>query len=159
MQNPSAEKALVRHMTVADVPRVMEIAASLPEAPRWPESSYLGALIPESIPRRIALVAAGQQPGRVEGFIVASLLPPQAELESIAVSAGTQRLGRGRMLLAGLVNELRMAGVLEIVLEVRASNHTTLSFYRSADFSQNGLRRAYYTDPIEDAMLMRLQFS
>ena len=110
-------------MTAADVPRVMEIAASLPEAPQWPESAYLDALNPESMPRRIALVAAGPQPGQVAGFIVASLLPPHAELESIAVAAGSQGQGLGRMLFDSLVNELIQAGVHEIVLEVRASNH------------------------------------
>ncbi len=154
----STENVQVRRMTAADVPRVMEIAATLPEAPRWLESAYLDALKAESIPRRIALVTASQQQGRVEGFIVASFLPPQAELESIAVSAGSQQQGLGRTLFVGLVNELRMAGVLEIVLEVRASNHTALSFYRSAGFSQNGLRRTYYVDPIEDAVVMHLQF-
>ncbi len=146
-------------MTAADLPRVMEIAASLPEAPHWPESAYLDALNPESTPRRIALVAAGPQPGHVEGFIVASLLPPRAELESITVVAGSQRKGLGRMLFDSLVNELRKAGVIEIVLEVRASNSAALVFYRSSGFSQSGLRRAYYADPIEDAVLMRLQLS
>jgi [ribosomal protein S18]-alanine N-acetyltransferase len=159
MPNPDAEKRQVRRMTVADVPRVMEIAASLPEAPHWPESAYLDALNPESMPRRIALVAAGPQPGHVAGFTVASLLPPHAELESIAVAAGSQGQGLGRMLFDSLVNELNKAGVHEIVLEVRATNHTALSFYRSAGFGQFGLRPAYYVDPIEDAVLMRIQLA
>jgi len=146
-------------MTAADVSRVMKIAASLPEVPHWPESAYLDALNPESTPRRIALVAAGPRPENIQGFTVASLFPPQAELESIAVTAGSQQRGLGRMLFEALVNELRAAGVLEIVLEVRASNHTALAFYRSAGFGQAGLRRAYYVDPIEDAVLMRVLFS
>jgi len=159
MPNPSAEKAHVRHMTAADVPRVMEIAASLPEAPHWPEKAYLGVLNPESIPQRIALVADGQHPGHVDGFTVASLLLPQAELELIAVSAGSQRQGMGRMLFDRLVHDLRAMGVLEIVLEVRTSNRAAVTFYRSAGFGQTGLRPAYYVDPIEDAVLMRLQLS
>lgn len=144
-------------MTVADVPRVMEISASLPEAPHWPESAYRDALIPESMPRRIALVATRPRPQDVAGFTAASLLPPQAELELIAISAGSQRQGLGRMLLDALVNELKTLGVLEIILEVRASNPSALAFYSSAGFVQTGLRRAYYVDPIEDAVLMRLQ--
>lgn len=146
-------------MTPADVPRVMEIAASLPEAPRWPESAYRDALNPESIPRRIALVAVQPQPEQVEGFIVASFLPPQAELELIAVSAESQRQGLGRMLFGELAIELKALGALEMVLEVRASNQAAVAFYRRAGFSQSGLRRAYYADPIEDAVLMGLQFS
>jgi len=42
---------------------------------------------------------------------------------------------------------------------VRASNRPALAFYRSAGFGQAGLRRAYYIDPIEDALLMRLHFT
>ncbi len=144
-------------MTTADVPRVMEISSSLPEAPHWPESAYLEALNPESIPRRIVLVAGGSE--NVQGFTVASLLPPQAELELIAVSAGSQRQGVGRMLFDRLVHDFHGIGVLEVVLEVRSSNHTALGFYRSAGFGQIGLRPAYYTDPIEDAVLMRLQLA
>ena len=154
-----AENLQIRQMTAADVARVLEIAASLPESPHWPESAYLDALNPESTPRRIALVAAGSElagSSQVEGFTVASLLPPQAELESIAVAAGSQRRGLGRMLFDALANELRKAGALQITLEVRESNHAALAFYRCAGFSQTGLRRAYYADPVEDAVLMRL---
>jgi ribosomal-protein-alanine N-acetyltransferase len=151
-----AENTQIRRMTVADLPRVMEIATSLPQSPHWPESAYLDALNPESTPRRIALVAVDS--GNVHGFAVASLLPPQAELESIAVAAGSQRLGLGRLLFEGLVNELRASGALEIVLEVRESNHAAIAFYRSAGLGQTGLRPTYYADPVEDAVLMQLQF-
>jgi ribosomal-protein-alanine N-acetyltransferase len=156
---PLAENVQIRPMTVADVTRVLEIAASLPEAPQWLEAAYLTALNPESSPSRIALVAAEPGQGSVQGFTVASLLPPQAELESIAVAAGSQQRGLGRLLFEALVNDLRAAGVLEIILEVRASNRPALAFYRSAGFGQAGLRRAYYIDPIEDALLMRLHFT
>ncbi|MGO9323503.1 MAG: GNAT family N-acetyltransferase [Terracidiphilus sp.] len=157
MTNSSTEKEQVRQMTAADIPRAMEIATSLPEAPHWPESAYLDALNPEAIPRRIALVVVSS--GNVQGFTVASLLPPHAELELIAVSAGSQRRGMGRMLFDRLVHDLRGMGVLEIVLELRTSNRAAVTFYRSAGFGQTGLRLAYYVDPIEDAVLMRLQLS
>jgi [ribosomal protein S18]-alanine N-acetyltransferase len=160
----------IRRMTAADLPQVMAIAASLPEAPDWPESAYLTALDPESTPRRIALVAAGPQNQDIQGFLVARLLSPQAELESIAVSAGSQRRGLGRLLFNALVQEglnwdglnsdglksdRLISGILEILLEVRASNRTALAFYHSAGFIQTGLRSAYYADPVEDAVLMR----
>jgi ribosomal-protein-alanine N-acetyltransferase len=150
----------IRQMTAADLAQVMAIAASLPEAPHWPESAYHTALNPVATPRRIALVAIGPQKQDVQGFLVARLLLPQAELESIAVSAGSQRRGLGRLLFDALVNEVLdsdglNSGILEIVLELRASNRTALAFYHSAGFAQNGIRRAYYADPVEDAVLMR----
>jgi [ribosomal protein S18]-alanine N-acetyltransferase len=145
----------IRQMTAADLPQVMAISASLPEAPHWPESAYLTALNPESTPRRIALVAARPQKQDVQGFLIAHLLPPQAELESIAVTTGSQRRGLGRLLFDALVDAGLNSGILEIVLEVRASNRAALAFYRSAGFVQTGIRRAYYVDPVEDAVLMR----
>jgi [ribosomal protein S18]-alanine N-acetyltransferase len=144
-------------MTAADLPHVMAIAGSLPQAPHWPESAYLTALNPESTPHRIALVAVGPQIQDVLGFLIARLLPPQAELESIAVTTGSQRRGLGRLLFDALVNEGLNSGILEIVLEVRASNRSALAFYHSAGFVQTGIRKAYYADPVEDAVLM--QFS
>ncbi|MEI9967207.1 MAG: GNAT family N-acetyltransferase [Terracidiphilus sp.] len=65
----------------------------------------------------------------------------------------------GRMLLHTLLTELRVAGVIEITLEVRASNHAALAFYSRAGFSQTGTRPAYYADPVEDAVLMRLELT
>jgi ribosomal-protein-alanine N-acetyltransferase len=150
----------IRHMTAADLPQVMAIAASLPEAPHWPKSAYLTALNPDATPRRIALVAVGPQQQSIQGFLVARLSPPQTELESIAVTAGSQRHGLGRLLFNALVNEGLNSeglnsGILEIVLELRASNRAALAFYHSAGLTQTGVRKAYYADPVEDAVLMR----
>jgi ribosomal-protein-alanine N-acetyltransferase len=95
--------------------------------------------------------------GRVVGFLIASLLPPQAELESIAVSAKQQRRGIGRLLLAAMVEELKAAGVRQLILEVRASSQRALGFYRSLGWSETGRRPRYYADPEEDAVLMTLE--
>jgi ribosomal-protein-alanine N-acetyltransferase len=147
-------------MRVADLEQVISIAASLPEAPRWPQSAYANALNPDSTPRRIALVivpaAADPTPAAVLGFAVASLLRPQAELETIAVAPTSQRCGLGRQLFHVLARELREAGTRELALEVRASNRAALEFYRSLSFGETGLRPCYYTDPVEDAVMMSL---
>jgi len=165
MTGPGADgsaqaKASVRFMRVADLEQVISIAASLPGAPRWPQSAYLNALNPDATPRRIALVivpaAADPAPGAILGFTVASLLPPQAELETIAVAAASQRRGLGRQLFHALAVGLREAGVRELALEVRASNRAALEFYCSLGWDKTGLRPRYYTDPIEDAVLMSL---
>jgi ribosomal-protein-alanine N-acetyltransferase len=150
----------IRHMAVADLDRVLAVAETLPQAPHWPRSAWLDAIHsqfePEVTPRRIALVAADSQPGSVLGFAVASLLPPQAELETIAVAPKMQRLGVGERLFQVLAAEVKAAGVGELLLEVRASNRPALAFYRALGFVKTGLRPGYYADPIEDAVLMRL---
>ncbi len=142
-------------MTPADVDAVMAIALSLPQAPQWPRSAYQTALNHESQPQRIALVALDAA-NTIAGFVVASFIPPDAELETIAVAAKFQRQGLARQLFRALCDELRLAPITDLVLEVRASNHPALAFYRALGFAQTGLRPRYYADPVEDAILMGL---
>ncbi len=149
--------ALIRPMTPADLDRVMEIAESLKEAPQWPRSAYLAALDPEAAPRRIALVVEEPAAGMVAGFAVASLLPPEAELEIIAVAPTAQRRGLARQLFFSLATELRTAEVIGVMLEVRATNQPALEFYRRLGFVETGHRPRYYHDPVEDAILMCLR--
>jgi ribosomal-protein-alanine N-acetyltransferase len=95
--------------------------------------------------------------GEVVGFAIASLLPPEAELETIAVASTAQRQGLSRRLLAELAAELRAAQITEVILEVRASNQPALGLYRRLGFAETGRRVRYYHDPVEDAVLMRLR--
>jgi ribosomal-protein-alanine N-acetyltransferase len=146
----------IRRMTAADLGRVMEIAASLAAAPHWPLAAYQRVLSPEGSPQRIALVAKDPETRAVAGFAVASLLAPQAELESIAVAAESQRRGLARRLVAALAADLRPAQVTEVILEVRVSNLPALALYCALGFTESGRRPRYYADPVEDAVLMRL---
>ncbi len=145
-------------MVAGDLARVIEIAASLPDAPHWSQAAYVDALNPDSTPSRFALVATEVGSDLVLGFAVARLVPPQAELETIAVAAKRQRQGLASRLFSALAGDLRAADVRELLLEVRASNQPALTFYQSVGFRETGRRPRYYADPIEDAVLMRVQF-
>jgi ribosomal-protein-alanine N-acetyltransferase len=95
--------------------------------------------------------------GLVLGFLIASLLPPQAELETIAVAAEGQRRGVGENLFWAMVDDLKAEGASEAMLEVRASNLRAIGFYRVLGWSETGRRPRYYADPEEDAVLMGLR--
>ena len=144
-------------MTLADVDCVLEIVASLPNAPHWTRLTWLEVLALNHMPQRIALVAISGETNAVVGFAVAILVPPQAELEVIAIASPNQRRGLGHQLLAFLVEQVNQAGITEMLLEVRESNLAAISFYRSLGFKQIGNRAGYYADPVEDAVLMNLQ--
>lgn len=149
----------VRSMLAADLEPVLALAEGLREAPHWTKATWQAVLDPRCSPRRMVLVAAEPETDTVLGFLVASLLPPQAELEAIAVAGTAQRQGVGRRLFAVVTAELRSAGVEEIWLEVRASNLGAQCFYRSLGFAETGRRLRYYADPIEDAILMGLSMA
>jgi ribosomal-protein-alanine acetyltransferase len=144
----------IRRMVQADIPPVRAIANSLPDAPHWRSNVYQDMLDPARIPARICLVAEDSE-RRLVGFGVMVLIPPQAELEAIAVTGECQRQGIARNLLSDLLTGLKRFHITEVILEVRESNLAARAFYRSSGFVEAGLRRGYYADPQEDALLMK----
>jgi len=140
-------------MQAADISRVMDIAAGLPDAPHWPENAYARALDTAAAPARVALVADDPE-GSVSGFAVAVLIPPQAELETIVVALPAQRRGLGAGLLAELFTTLKNREITEVMLEVRESNQGARRFYAASGFEEAGRRTGYYAEPKEDAILL-----
>ncbi len=157
MSSGSAEFS-IRRMTAADVDRVMEIAQKLKDAPQWPAAIYRSMLESERAPRRVALVAEESAPpsGALLGFAIASVVAPEAELETIAVAAEHQRHGVGAGLFTALAQELSAAQITDLHLEVRCSNLPALAFYHALGFTEAGRRPSYYADPVEDALLLCL---
>ena len=158
---PRQTEVRVRPMTAADILWAKALADSTPEAPHWPSAAYEKALDPASYPRRVAMVAETPapasglpSPAARSGFAIASLVPPQAELEAIVVATASRRLGIARTLFERLTSSLKAANITEVTLEVRASNMPALAFYHSIGFRESGRRVRYYVDPVEDAVLM-----
>jgi [ribosomal protein S18]-alanine N-acetyltransferase len=146
------EDIRIRPMVPADIDAVMAIAASLANAPHWPRTAYETALAPAATPRRIALV--GEASTEPIGFAIAFMIPPCAELETIAISQSYQRRGVGSALLEAMLRRLESLETTEITLEVRASNLAAQAFYRAHSFDAVARRSGYYADE-EDAVLMR----
>lgn len=79
-----------------------------------------------------------------DGFALLQILPPEAELLTIAIAPDAQGKGQGRALLAKAMAQARIAGARHLFLEVAADNQAALALYASAQFSQTGRRRGYY---------------
>jgi ribosomal-protein-alanine acetyltransferase len=159
----SAQKAMakgtsirVRKMRREDLDHIMSIAVATHHAPGWPRQAYETALNPDAQPRRVVLVAEEGQLNALAGFVVASLTPPEAELETIVTALAHQGRGVARALFLSLKGELRRLGARDVTLEVRAGNAPAQGFYRFLGFAEEGRRTGYYRDPVEDAILMRL---
>ena len=164
MNYPGSKKAdagiFVRPMAKTDIDRVMAIAVSLPAAPQWARPAYEAAIFSPGEPKSMARVAVLLDgPEKLIGFAIVRLLAPEAELESIAIESNAQGCGFGRSLLSAILQELRMAEIEQVDLEVRASNQAALRLYRRCGFYEVGRRRGYYADPVEDALLLRLKLA
>ncbi len=141
-------------MRADDISPAMRIAAGHLHAPHWPAAVYARALDPESSPPRIAL-AAELPEGKIAGFLITLLIPPQSELETIAVAKQAQRQGIASGLFKELLAILEDRGITEVMLEVRESNNAARAFYTALLFTEVGRRADYYAEPKEDAILLR----
>jgi ribosomal-protein-alanine N-acetyltransferase len=97
--------------------------------------------------------------GRLVGYAVAWFVEDGVHLMNIAVCKEFQRKGVGRVLLKDLIERAVAAKKLVIILEVRAGNRAALEFYARFMFSSYGVRRGYYADTHEDAILMALDLT
>lgn len=146
----------VRLACTADLPRVVSLERTVPEAPHWNEAVYSDYVAASSFALQRKALFVALQKGSLVGFIVARIVHSEAEIESIAVDASQRRCGVGSLLLSAMQTWMRREGARILLLEVRSANAQAQAFYRSRGFAPVGLRRAYYRDPPDDAVLMRL---
>lgn len=78
----------------------------------------------------------------------------EAHLVTIAVSPAARGKGLGELTLVSMIDLAVILGATEMTLEVRVSNHVAQGLYRKYGFAQEGLRRRYYSDNGEDALIM-----
>lgn len=144
---PRAERC-VRELTRADLPEVMAIEnASFPTP--WTEAMILRELeLPYSLHR------LAEQEGRVAGYIISWLTPPEAMILSLAVHPALRRQGIARTLLSDTFQLLAGRKVETVWLEVRVHNLPAQSLYQGFGFREAYRRRGYYQDTGEDAIVM-----
>jgi len=88
------------------------------------------------------------------GFALAWHAADEVHLLDLAVDPGARRRGVGTELVGAVLGYAREARARLVLLEVRASNAAAIALYQSAGFSENGVRRGYYSDNGEDAVEM-----
>lgn len=87
----------------------------------------------------------------VRGYLVLSHAGTEMSVDDIAVHPAYRRQGLGRLLLEWAHGQYPAC---DFWLEVRQSNTPAIALYQSLGYAQVGLRRRYYRDPNEDAVLM-----
>jgi [ribosomal protein S18]-alanine N-acetyltransferase len=144
--------ALIRRMTLQDVSEVHEIdvlSFSLP----WPERSFRFELTENPVAR--AWVA--EVDDRVAAMLVLWFIIDEAHVATIAVHPHFRRKGIGEQILLCALRSVKAEGAERAFLEVRAGNAAAQTMYKKYGFEVAGVRRGYYKDNNEDALLMNLE--
>ena len=90
----------------------------------------------------------------IGGFVAIWFIADEAHIVSIGVRDSVKRAGVGELLMLSAFQQARKHGCNELTLEVRASNNVAQSLYRKYGFQNVGLRKKYYIDNAEDAIIM-----
>ena len=144
---------LIRPATTTDIPALRALEQRADTAAHWTEQAYDALFAPEA-PPRITLVA--EDAAELLGFVISRCDPEQWEIENVVVSPRHRRRGIGRELVRNVLEAARKADAPAVLLEVRSSNTAARQLYEQLGFSQVGRRPAYYREPVEDALLLRL---
>lgn len=92
--------------------------------------------------------------GRIVGYCSFWRIFDEAHINNFAVHPDWRRRGIGRALLTHSLAEAAAVGAPKTTLEVRASNAPAIALYEGGGFARAGFRRAYYTHPVEDALIL-----
>lgn len=144
---------IVRTADTSDQQRLLALAESCAGAPSWTPRTWQQVLASLAAGgQRIVLIA--ESLNDCVGFGVLGIGGDDAEIESLAVSTEWRRHGIARRICEDLLGWARARGASHASLEVRVSNAAARALYESLGFQIAGVRRSYYRDPDEDALVM-----
>jgi [ribosomal protein S18]-alanine N-acetyltransferase len=162
----------VRRATSTDIPAMMDLDRQSSSAAHWSQWQYEKFFVLDvpALPERFILVielvnrdeseaapASASDPAhRIIASLVAHRVDAEWELENIVVAETFRRSGVGLRLLGEFIEHVRAENGASIFLEVRESNQSARGLYRKIGFEETGVRKGYYPDTAEDAILCRL---
>lgn len=140
----------IRAMTIEDIPAVAAMEAQDSRTP-WSDTAILTYFVRDDT---LLMVAAGAD-GEIEGFCGLLRLDPEAEILDITVRHDMRRRGIGEALLTAVLDKAEESGIHTVYLEVREGNLPARRLYEKLRFEAYGRRPRYYTEPVEDAIVMK----
>lgn len=141
----------IRSAVLNDLPAILAIEQQASGAPHWTADQYR-----KLVDSGIVLVA--EEAGQLRGFVCAKAVAGEWEIENVVVAAKFLRHGIANAVVRELIQRAENEAASAILLEVRESNLPARLLYEKCGFCEEGRRRVYYRNPVEDAVLYALRF-
>lgn len=138
----------IREMEMDDLEQIAQLEADLFENP-WSLNGLFSFFLRDDVKFLIA-----QDGEKLIGYCGIVTVLDEGDIVKVAVSKDQQRKGVGEALLRQLILEMEKDGIHTIHLEVRMSNEAAIQLYKKLGFTEDGVRKGYYENPVEDALLM-----
>ena len=143
-------KVIIREMEISDLAMIMKLEKELFSAP-WSE-----AMFSEEIKGQYAYILQKDESKEIIGYICGWKLLDEFTITNIGVTGQFQKMGFGTKLVKFIISKLLYEKCFKFSLEVRESNQTAIELYKKFGFEQTELRVNYYRNPVENAVMMRL---
>ena len=143
----------ILEMTAAHTGQIAELEKVCFNDP-WSESS-----IASELGNRLSLWLVAVDGETVVGYVGSQSVLGETDMMNIAVAPDYRRQGIAEKLVTELISGLRQKGNHSLMLEVRVSNTSARQLYDKLGFEQVGLRKNYYRNPKEDAMILRKEWA
>ena len=163
MQEAHEDRSIILvPMQESDLDEVLELEQASFTEP-WTRKMFLGEL--QGNPFATNLVAragdngdgAGLPGGALLGYVMFWVVFEELHMMNLAVRPEVRRLGIARRLVRHALATGASRGVRMVLLEVRASNAAAIALYQGLGFVRKDVRRGYYDNPREDAVIMVLE--
>ena len=133
-----------------DLDAVMEVEHASFTNP-WSRDMYLSDLANKDISH---MFVAREDMGRVIGFCAFWHVLDELHINNLAVAPASRRGGVASALLAKVLGDGAARGAKRVTLEVRRSNEAAQRLYERFGFTVAGVRMGYYSQPVEDALVL-----
>ena len=121
----------------------------------WTRLMFLSEFEKNGISHIYVARSKGIKNRTILGYIVLWHLGEEAQIANIATHPGYLRKGIGEKILKFSLQKIKEMGAIEVFLEVRVSNIAARDLYGKSGFKNFGIRKKYYADTGEDAILMK----
>jgi ribosomal-protein-alanine N-acetyltransferase len=138
----------IRRISIGDLPEIEEIERRAYKTP-WSRSMFASELA-----KGTSICLGAFEGDQLVGYIVNSRYVDAWHVMNVAVDPDFQRRGIATRLLERLFELTDEDDGRGYTLEVRVSNREAIRLYEKLGFERHGIRRGYYTDNREDALIM-----
>lgn len=138
-----------RLMEVKDIDQVVKIEEKSFTTP-WSPEAFQNELTNNQFSTYIVM----EEGENIIGYCGTWIVIDEAHVTNIALLPDYRGKGLGELLLRNVMDVLRKLGAASMTLEVRVSNHIAQSLYQKLGFKPGGIRKNYYSDNNEDALVM-----
>ena len=119
-----------------------------------PKTVLLIALTPASLISPLGPISPISPFNPIIGLFSGEVVVDELQIDNLAVAEQWRRRGIGEALLKSALSQSAGLGARSATLEVRSANATARAFYEKEGFAPVGLRKGYYADPPDDALLL-----